>query len=221
VPVAPAGFGTITGVVRVKGGDVAPVTKKIAGQEDHCGAGPLDLGVWRVDAASRGLADAHVVVEGATGAWVAASIQTLDNGTCVFRPAVLLMAPGDLKIANSDTIPHSAVFNTTLNPGENFLLPAGASRVTTLRIAERIEVTCSVHPWMHAVVIVKRTPFEALTTGEGAFELRGVPAGKHRLKVWHRCVGEVDAGEVDVPANGTATLGVEIEPVAGFRQKFR
>jgi len=216
----PAGFGTIVGVVRVKGGDVAPVTKKLAGQEQHCGTEPVDLGVWLVGA-SGGLRDAHVVVEGVKGEWPKASIPTLDNGKCVFTPPVILMQPGDLKVANSDSIPHSASFNALANPPENVMLPEGRSRMLTWRIAERIEITCSVHPWMHAVVIVMKSPLEALTGEGGAFEIRGVPAGTRRVKVWHRCVGEVDAGEVEVKADGTATIVIEVEPKHGFRGRFK
>lgn len=217
---APVGVGTIVGFVRVKGDDFAPVLKKIAGQEQHCGAEPVDLGVWRVDAATRGLRDAHVAVAGVKGTFAAGPVPVLDNGKCVFSPPVVLMPPGDLKIANSDTLPHSANFAAVMNPAENVMLPEGKSRLTTLRIAERIEVTCSVHPWMHAVVIVMASPFESLTDEAGRFEIRGVPAGNRKLKIWHRCTGETEI-EVDVKADGKAEVEVELAPTSGFRGRFR
>ncbi len=217
---APAGFGTIVGVVRVKGDDLAPVLKKIAGQEQHCGAEPVDLGVWRVDAATRGLRDAHVAVAGVKGTFAGAPVPVLDNGKCVFSPPVVLMPPGDLKVANSDTLPHSANFAAVMNPAENVMLPEGKSRLTTLRIAERIEVTCSVHPWMHAVVIVMASPFESLTDESGRFEIKGIPAGRRKLRIWHRCTGETEV-EVDVKVDGKTEVEIEVVPTPGFRGKYR
>lgn len=223
VPMVATTFGAVSGIVVVKGDDVAPVTKKIAGQEAHCGAGPVDLGVWRVDAATRGLCDAHVWIEvaGVRPEWPAGRpAPSLDNGKCVFKPPVVMMAPGDLRISNSDTIPHSANLDAKTNASENVMLPTGASRLLSLRIPERIEVTCSVHPWMHAVVIVMKTPWEALSGEGGRFEMARVPVGRHRVKVWHRCVGEVDGGEVEVVENGRGEVRIEVAPIVGFRARF-
>jgi hypothetical protein len=222
-PVAVAKFGTFGGVVVVKGDDLAPVTKKIVGQEAHCGTEPVDLGVWRVDAVTKGLRDAYVWIEaaGVRTEWPAASTPVLDNGKCVFHPPVVLMAPGDLRLANSDTIPHSAQIGAQANAPENVMLPPGASRLVSLRIPERIEVTCSVHPWMHAVVIVAKVPWGALTGEGGAFEIARVPVGRHRVKAWHRCVGEVEIGEVEVEEGRRAEVRGEVVPATGFRTRFK
>jgi hypothetical protein len=217
-PPAPSGVGAIAGVVRVKGEEVAPVLRRATGSEHHCGEAPLDIGAWRVDPATRALRDGFVRVEGPSGEWPARPVPVLDNAKCLFQPPVILMAPGDLKITNSDTVAHSADVKSKINPPENHLLAPGSHKLVSLRIPETVAVGCSVHPWMHAVVIVTRNPFTALTDGEGCFEIRGVPAGRHRVVFWHRCVGEVGVGEVEVKAGEVARLELEVAPRPGFRE---
>src|SRR5258706_13118147 len=102
-----AGHGTVRGVVRVKGGDIAPIRKIGVGAEAHCGSDPLDLGVWRVEPESRGLQDAYLYVEGPAGDFPPAPMAALDNRRCLFQPPVILMAPGHLKLVNSGTPPHN------------------------------------------------------------------------------------------------------------------
>lgn len=214
---AAAGSGVIAGVVRVRGAEIAPVTAVPVGAEHHCGGGPLDLGTWRVDPVTRGLADAYLFVEGWTAPVAPGPMAAIDNRRCVFVPPVVLMAPGDLKLTNSDTLAHSADLRSKLNPAENVLLAAGSSRILSLRIPEIVPVGCSVHPWMAATVIVARSPSDALSGQDGRFEMKGVPAGRRRLRLWHRCTGEVDAGEVTVEAGGRVEVVVEVEPRPGFR----
>ena len=54
---------------------------------------------------------------------------------------------------------------------------------------EIIRVTCDLHSWMRGWVVVADHPFYALTDGGGAFELRGLPAGRYTLKVWQERLG--------------------------------
>jgi hypothetical protein len=46
-------------------------------------------------------------------------------------------------------------------------------------------ITCNIHPWMKGWVRVFDHPYYCLTDENGGFSLTLVPAGDHRLKVWH------------------------------------
>ena len=55
---------------------------------------------------------------------------------------------------------------------------------------EIIRVTCDVHAWMTAWLVVQDHPYYALTDETGAFQLADVPSGEYALKVWHEELSE-------------------------------
>src|SRR4030095_16369004 len=48
---------------------------------------------------------------------------------------------------------------------------------------------CDVHKWMNAFVGVLDHPFYAVTTGNGHFELKGLPPGTYTVEAWHEKLG--------------------------------
>ncbi len=50
-------------------------------------------------------------------------------------------------------------------------------------------LTCDVHPWMRAYAGIVSHPFFAVTGPDGAFALRGLPAGGFTLSVWQERLG--------------------------------
>jgi plastocyanin len=75
-----------------------------------------------------------------------------------------------------------------------------------------LKAVCDVHPWERGFVVVSDHPFFSVTRGDGAFQLDGVPPGKHRLEAWHSIYGlkkaeiEIAPGarvEVDFSYTGT------------------
>jgi hypothetical protein len=58
------------------------------------------------------------------------------------------------------------------------------------------------HPWIQAWVKVTERRFATLTGPDGAFELRGLPAGRHEVEIEHETLGLV-VRTVLVPAGGT------------------
>ena len=63
-------------------------------------------------------------------------------------------------------------------------------------------IKCDVHPWMGGYVSVLPHPFFSLTSLNGKFEIRNLPAGTYLLEAWHEKLGtqtstvEVKEGEI-------------------------
>jgi hypothetical protein len=55
---------------------------------------------------------------------------------------------------------------------------------------EVIKVSCDLHAWMVAYIVVTPHSYFAMTQSNGAFEIKDVPPGKYTLKVWHETLGE-------------------------------
>ncbi len=53
------------------------------------------------------------------------------------------------------------------------------------RRARHHQLTCDVHPWMRAFVVVSAHPFFSVTGADGAFALERVPAGVLTVEAWH------------------------------------
>ena len=67
-----------------------------------------------------------------------------------------------------------------------------------------MQVFCSIHPRMNAVVVVLQNPFFAKPARDGHFSLAGVPAGTHRQALPAR--GAAPAKAVTVPATGSVDV---------------
>jgi plastocyanin len=205
--------------VKVEGDDLAPVTGAVRGFEKYCGQGPLDLGIYNVDASTRGLGDAYVSVDGGSDDFRREGPFVLDQAGCVFKPAVLVMPPGTLLVKNSDTMPHNVTTEGKLNPlvKESFF-PAGAISAR-FPFEEVVRVRCSIHPWMQAALIITNRAAHALTDRQGRFRLERVEAGRRRVRAWH-LLGEEVSVEVDVPADGVVEVEIPWKPRPGFRAPF-
>jgi hypothetical protein len=53
-------------------------------------------------------------------------------------------------------------------------------------------------------------PYYAVVKEDGSFELKDVPAGKHKIVAWHPFAGKVEM-EVDVPEGGKADAKLEVK----------
>lgn len=218
-PEKPKTFGSIVGRVRVEGDDLAPVTGAIRGFEKYCGPGPLDLGIYKVDPLTRGLADAFVSVDGASDDFRADGPFVLDQAACLFKPVVLVMPPGTVVVKNSDTMPHNATLEGKHNAKVDESFAPGGAISARLAFEDAVRVRCLIHPWMQAAIIVTRRAAHALTDREGRFRLERVEAGKRRVRVWH-LMGEERSIEVEVPAGGTVEVEIPWSPRVGFRAAF-
>ena len=143
------------------------------------------------------VANAVIKVEGmvpTSGQLPAEKDFVLDQIDCEFKPHVVLLSRGaNLSILNSDGFLHNVrAFDEKTEMLFNDAMPK-KGQVLRKRFDKpgRIIFRCGVHPWMHALVIVKEHPFYALTDETGYFKIAGIPEGNYTVSVWHEELGEL------------------------------
>lgn len=72
-----------------------------------------------------------------------------------------------------------------------------------------LEVTCELHPWTRAYLLVLDHPYFAMTGKAGDFSIDGVPAGTYHLRAWHPVLGLIDQ-TVTVGAGGVANVEMKL-----------
>jgi len=67
-----------------------------------------------------------------------------------------------------------------------------------------VKIKCDVHGWMTSFAMVLPHPFFATSDEQGAFEIKGVPAGDYVVQAWHEKYPAVEE-KVTVKAGETVT----------------
>jgi plastocyanin len=199
------GGGSISGEVKVTGTPPAPKVIKVNKDNEVCGQEKkiADVAVGP----GNGLAMAVVSVSDAKGA--KAGKATLDQKGCEFHPEVLVMAPGEIDILNSDGVLHNIHTFSTANPAFNKAQPKFKKVMTEkLDKPEAIKVQCDAHSWMHGWIFVTDNP-AATTDDKGGFKIENVPPGKHKVEVWHPVLGK-QSKEVEVKAGQDVKVSFEL-----------
>lgn len=203
---AEAQGGTIAGEVKFSGTAPAPKVVKVNKDVEACGQEKKIAEV--AVGAGGGLANAIVSVPGAKGAKPAGKA-VLDQKGCEFRPPVLVMAPGDLEILNSDGVLHNIHTFSTANPAVNKAQPKFKKSMTEkFAKPEVIKVQCDAHSWMLGWLVVTEDP-TVVTDDKGSFKLENVPPGKHKVEVWHPVLGK-QSKDVEVKAGQEAKVSFEL-----------
>lgn len=133
----------------------------------------------------------------------AADEVALDNEWCRFDDHVVaLRTTQKLVVKNSDKIAHNTKIDSVANPGINPILPPGQDIQHEFSKEERlpIPVSCSIHPWMKGYIVVKDSPYFAVSDEDGKFTIKNLPTGEWTFQIWHEKPGYVD----DVVTNGEA-----------------
>jgi hypothetical protein len=143
----------------------------------------------------------------------------LDNKDCRFVPrVVLLRTTQTLAIKASDPAPvsHNANIASEHNPINPSLAP-GEQIERQFRKAERMpaSVSCGSHPWMKGWLVIKDTPYMAVSDEEGRFAIANLPAGKWTFQFWHEKLGFIRAVEVGGAAKAWPRGRVEIPVDSG------
>ena len=142
----------------------------------------------------RGLANVFLRIRSGLGTWrydPPTEAARIDQVGCRYVPHVQGARTGQtLRIRNSDSFMHNV---RGLRAGR-VLFNLGQNRVgeTTRKLdggPGPIVLTCEVHGWMQAYVWVVDHPFFIVTGKDGAYLLKGLPAGEYVLEAWHEKYG--------------------------------
>lgn len=205
---AKSGNGVIEGKV-IFTGDRKPKNKRklITKDTEVCGSGYKEDKVY-VISEKGGVKNAVVFISGnLEGGEKKNKDKKLLQKNCEFNPRVISISKGaKLKIVNGDEVKHEA--NGVQNFEPLFQIPQpkkGMVNEVKLDRAGVVEVTCNIHGWMKAWVVVVDNHFHSVTDEDGTFRITGVPPGKYKLKMWHEGFGEMEK-EVEVKAGKTSKV---------------
>jgi plastocyanin len=212
-PVDPATLGDVSGVVRLVGKAPAPV-KIDTSMDPACGFGGTgDVYTEQYVVKGDHLANVYVYVkqgpaEAMRGGTAKTEAVVLDQKGCVYVPHVIAVQVGEpVEFLNSDMTMHNV--HTTPPEGGNPAIdiseaPKGKPEVERFEKPEAmLPVRCNNHPWMSAFVNISATPWFAVTGSDGAFSLKGLPAGQYVLGVVQEKLGEQEV-KVTVKPKTTA-----------------
>jgi len=124
-----------------------------------------------------------------------------------------VQAGQELVIKNSDSVGHNSNITAVKNTPSNNLIPAGGQVTAKFTTEEGlpIQVTCNIHPWMKAWIVVRDNPYAAVSKADGSFEIADLPAEELELQFWHEKAGNL----------GEMTIGGKSEKVSKGRKKFK
>jgi hypothetical protein len=160
----------------------------------------------------------------------------LDNKVCEFVPRLVAMRTTQtLVLGNKDSVAHNTNISTLNNPQINPILPADGALKVSMKAEERllVPVSCSIHPWMQARLIVRDNPYFAVSDKDGKVSIANVPTGKWTFQVLHERCGFVQEAKKDGKAvkwtrgriedveikKGTNDLGKFAIPASVFESK--
>ena len=123
----------------------------------------------------------------------------MDQKECVFIPRIVIVPAGHtVFFLNSDRLLHNIHATPSLNVEFNRTQPKNRSIPVTFATPEIVHISCDLHPWMTAWVVVAAHPYYAVTGPDGQFAFDNLPPGQYKLQVWHERLGKTEA---------TATVG--------------
>lgn len=135
---------------------------------------------------------------------------TLAQRDTAFFPAALIVQVGTtVRFPNEDTFFHNVFSYSSAARFDLGRYPRGEAKDVRFDQPGIIKVYCEVHEFMRAVVVATENPFHAVVDEDGRFSLEGVPAGTHRLVVWHADLDGVEE-TVIVSDGGTVVVNVDL-----------
>jgi plastocyanin len=124
-----------------------------------------------------------------------------DQKGCRFLQRSLVVRTGQpVRVLSGDAVPHNVhtypkrntPFNQTIRPNDR----DGVELTYAIGEVEPFEVKCDIHTWMRAYHLPLDHSFATVTDDEGRFEIKGLPAGKHKFRIWHERAKFLERGYV-------------------------
>ena len=204
--------GEIRGQVVLVG--AAPAQQKIPVTIDQYLCGDEKIAGSLVLSPEKQLRNAVVWIENPP-AGVAAPVRAekvqIDQKACEFIPRVVVVpAGGTVDFLNSDRLLHNIHATPRLNVAFNRTQPKSRTIPVTFAKPEIVHISCDLHSWMSAWVVVAGHSFYAITGADGQFVFNNLPPGTYKLQVWHEVLGTV-AASVTLGTQQPAQVTIEMK----------
>lgn len=161
-----------------------------AAAQDASVLGKVSLALEGVRLSDLGQTVVYLAGEAAESA-APAKRATIRQRNAYFSPDFMAIAVGQsIDMPNDDAIFHNVFSFSKPNDFDLGLYPAGESRRVTFSHPGVVKIYCSIHESMSGTIFVSPSPFFAIAKASGDFEINGVPAGHHSLRVWNERLPE-------------------------------
>ena len=138
----------------------------------------------------------------------------LNQKGCMYEPKVFgVQTNQKLKIVNSDATLHNVHAIPKSNPGFNIGMPRQGmvnDKKSFPNPEVAVKIKCDVHPWMWSYAAVLPHPFFSVTSADGSYEIKDLPAGDYTVEAYHSKLGRTRK-DVTVGASDTKTLDISLE----------
>lgn len=138
----------------------------------------------------------------------------LEIEKCEFKPKILFVSP-DQKIDIRSKDPHLYNLRTISKKNPSFYRafpPNLNSLEWSFSKPEIVSLTCDIHPWMNAFVVVKNHPYFEKTTENGWLEMKELLYGTYRINLWHETLGYGQWDKSVTINNRENTIRIEWDP---------
>lgn len=150
---------------------------------------------------------------------------------CEFQPYTGVVVPmKSFRVENTDSDPDDpkSVKGVLHNPHSFEVMGSSSSTVFNIGLAEKgskldkpvvvrkdkqgsmFRLQCDQHEFMQSFFLPVTNPYYAVVKDDGSFEIKDVPAGKHKIMAWHPFAGRVEI-EADIPEGGSIQTKLEIK----------
>ena len=142
----------------------------------------------------------------------------LANEDCMLTPQVqAVVAPATLNVVSGDVaLHHDRIINVGTGELEGVAPFNDNGEVVPfdriLDKTEQLEITCDLHPWAKAWILVLDHPYFATSERSGAFSIDHVPPGTYRVKAWHPLLGVAEQS-VTIAAGQGASVALKLAAV--------
>jgi hypothetical protein len=103
----------------------------------------------------------------------------------------LVLKNSEDHLVNPNLVGRGLEVNPLLGSGESFNVAVDNQDVLPAM------VSCNIHPWMRARLLVRRDPYFAISKPDGTFEISKLPAGDLEFVVYHERSGHVEKAELN------------------------
>lgn len=132
-------------------------------------------------------------------------------------PRITLVRPSqELVIQNLEADARALKADVFANPPLAALIPAGKEvrHVLTKQESRPCPWTSDTHPWLAGYILIRHSPYMAVSDLDGQLTMKNLPVGKHTFTFWHEAKGYVTRVKRDdkVEKWKLGRLEVDIKP---------